>query len=85
MSCPVCFGGDDPVARESLNAGIGVLLGVTGVVLGCFARFFLVLARRARAVGAGAAEMDTMVPFTGATNHPDTDARSANVELRSGK
>jgi hypothetical protein len=34
--------------RESLNAGIGVLLGVTGVVLGCFARFFLVLAKRAR-------------------------------------
>ena len=32
--CPVCFGGDDPVVRESLNAGIGVLLGVTVVVLG---------------------------------------------------
>ena len=48
MSCPVCFGGDDPVVRESLNAGIGVLLGVTGVVLGCFAGFFVKLARRAR-------------------------------------
>jgi hypothetical protein len=47
MSCPVCFGGDDPVVRESLNAGIGVLLGVTGVVLGCFAGFFVRLARRA--------------------------------------
>ena len=34
MSCPVCFGGDDAVVRESLNAGIGVLLGVTVVVLG---------------------------------------------------
>ena len=49
MSCPVCFGGDDPVVRESLTAGIGVLLGVTMVVLGCFARFFVRLARRSRA------------------------------------
>ncbi len=48
MSCPVCFGGEDPVMRESLTAGIGVLLGVTVLVLGCFARFFLSLARRAR-------------------------------------
>jgi hypothetical protein len=49
MACPVCFGGDDPMMRESLNAGIGVLLGVTGIVLGCFARFFVALARRSRA------------------------------------
>ena len=48
MSCPVCFGGDDPVMRESLNAGIGVLLGVTGLVLASFARFFVGLARRSR-------------------------------------
>jgi hypothetical protein len=48
MACPVCFGGDDIVVRESLNVGIGVLLGVTCVVLGCFARFFVVLARRSR-------------------------------------
>ena len=48
MSCPVCFGGDDPAMRESLIAGISVLLGVTVIVLGCFARFFLSLARRAR-------------------------------------
>ncbi len=48
MSCPVCFTGDDPVVRESLNAGIGVLLGVTGIVLASFARFFLTLARRSR-------------------------------------
>lgn len=49
MSCPVCFGGEDALMRESLNAGIGVLLGVTAVVLGGFARFFFTLARRARA------------------------------------
>ena len=48
MACPVCFGGEDPVVRESLNAGIGVLMGVTSIVLGCFARFAVVLARRAR-------------------------------------
>jgi hypothetical protein len=48
MSCPVCFGGEDPVVRESLTAGISVLLGVTVVVLGCFARFFVSLARRSR-------------------------------------
>lgn len=48
MACPVCFGGEDTVVRESLNAGIGVLLGVTVVVLGLFARFFFQLARRSR-------------------------------------
>ena len=48
MSCPVCFGGEDAVVRESLNAGIGVLLGVTAVVLGLFARFVVQLARRSR-------------------------------------
>lgn len=48
MACPVCFGGEDPVVRESLNAGIFVLLGVTAIVLGLFARFFLALARRSR-------------------------------------
>jgi hypothetical protein len=48
MACPVCFTGDDPVTRDSLTAGIGVLLGVTVVVLLCFAIFFITLARRAR-------------------------------------
>jgi len=48
MACPVCFGGDDLAIRESLNAGIGILLGVTAVVLGAFLRFFIRLARRSR-------------------------------------
>lgn len=48
MACPVCFTGDDPVVRESLTAGIGVLVGVTLVVLSAFAIFFVVLARRVR-------------------------------------
>jgi hypothetical protein len=48
MACPVCFGGEDIAVRESMNAGIGVLLGITAVVLGVFARFFVNLARRSR-------------------------------------
>ena len=47
--CSVCFSGVDPLMRESLNAGILVLLGVTAVVLGGVAAFFVTLARRARA------------------------------------
>ena len=46
--CQVCFAGTDTVFRESLNAGIAVLLVVTAAVLGCFARFFVSLARRSR-------------------------------------
>jgi hypothetical protein len=46
MACPVCFGGEDTAMRESLNAGIGVLMGVTMIVLAGFARFIVVLARR---------------------------------------
>jgi hypothetical protein len=52
MACPVCFGGDDIAIRESLNAGIGILLGVTAIVLGAFLRFFFRLARRAREASA---------------------------------
>jgi hypothetical protein len=49
MACPVCFGDVGPTMRESMNAGIFVLLGVTFAVLVCLARFFVLLARRARA------------------------------------
>ena len=48
-ACTVCFGAVEPIVRESMNAGILVLLGVTVCVLACFARFFVSLARRARA------------------------------------
>ena len=47
--CPVCFSGADTVTRETLNAGIGVLLGVTAIVLAMLARFFVRLAKRSRA------------------------------------
>ena len=48
MACPVCFGGEDTAMRESLNAGIGVLMGVTAIVLSGFARFIVMLVRRSR-------------------------------------
>jgi hypothetical protein len=48
MACPVCFSSVEPAVRESLNAGIFVLLGITAIVLGCFLRFFVALARRSR-------------------------------------
>jgi hypothetical protein len=48
MACPVCFSAVEPSIRESMNMGILVLLGVTAAVLTCFARFFLLLARRSR-------------------------------------
>ena len=49
MACPVCFGAAEPAVRESVNAGIFVLLGVTAVVLAGFVRFFVSIARRAAA------------------------------------
>jgi hypothetical protein len=73
MSCPVCFGGDDPGMRESLNAGIGVLMGVTSIVLGCFARFFVMLARRARFAPEADAAFDA--PVT-STDHRATETQS---------
>jgi hypothetical protein len=48
VACAVCFVGTDPVMRDSLNAGILALLGVTGVVLAAFAYFFVRLAQRSR-------------------------------------
>ena len=48
VMCAVCFSGAEPVMRDSLNAGILVLLGVTAVVLASFAAFFVRLARGAR-------------------------------------
>ena len=62
MACPGCFGGEDAAMRESLNAGIGVLMGVTAVVLGCFARFFVMLARRADKWGRESFLEDTLEP-----------------------
>jgi len=50
MSCPVCFNASaaDETVRASLNLGILVLMGVTGVVLAGFLRFILSIARRSK-------------------------------------
>ncbi len=47
MACPVCFLPTDEVTTTSLNLGIFVLLGVTGVVLAGFIRFIVSLGRLA--------------------------------------
>ena len=52
MSCPVCYAPTDVVVRESLNLGIFVLLGITGVVLAGVARFVVGVVRRSRTVAA---------------------------------
>lgn len=49
-ACPVCYSATDPVIVSSLNAGIFVLLGVTGVVLAGFLRFVVSLIRRSQSV-----------------------------------
>lgn len=46
-ACPVCFRMEDGAAAEGLRAGVGVLIGVTLVVLGAAARFVVRFARRA--------------------------------------
>jgi hypothetical protein len=48
MSCPVCFNAatSDDTVRQSLNLGIFVLMGVTGVVLAGFLRFIISIVRR---------------------------------------
>ena len=60
LACPVCFGAPDSPQVRGLQMGILALLGVTVVMLGAFATFFLYLRRRLRA--ADAAEMIVEAP-----------------------
>jgi hypothetical protein len=46
LPCVVCFSPTDPLVRDSVNAGILLLLGVTAVVLAGFATFVVRIARR---------------------------------------
>ena len=62
MACPVCFGGEDALMRESLNTGIGVLMGVTAIVLAFFARFIFKLVKRAQIGGRESFVEDTLPP-----------------------
>ena len=46
LACPVCFGAPDSLQVKGMQMGILALLGVTVVMLGAFATFFLYLRRR---------------------------------------
>lgn len=61
-ACPVCFGASDGPMLQGSNIGILALLIVTLAVLGGFAAFFAVLARRSRLVHGDARPQH--VPFT---------------------
>ena len=77
--CPVCFSGADTVTRETLNAGIGVLLGVTVVVLALFARFFVKLARRSRAAAHLVGNQGRPSAFADAAADKDVDTADRRV------
>ena len=47
-ACTVCMGDTDSLLRNGMNMGILALLGFIGLMLVCFASFFVYLARRAR-------------------------------------
>jgi hypothetical protein len=51
LPCVVCFSPADPLVRDSVNAGIVVLLGVTAFVLTAFAAFIVRVARRSKKPG----------------------------------
>ena len=48
LACVVCLSPFDPLVRNSVNAGVLVLLAVTGLVLVGFATFIVRIARRSR-------------------------------------
>jgi hypothetical protein len=52
LACPVCFGESDSPMAHATNAGIWLMLGVVGVMLGSFASFFVYLIRRANRAAA---------------------------------
>ncbi len=51
LACAVCFGAPDSLQVKGMQMGIIALLGVTVVVLGSFATFFLYLRRRQKLYG----------------------------------
>lgn len=48
LACPVCFGAEETSMIDGTKIGIFVLLGVTLVIQGAFAGFFIYLRRRAK-------------------------------------
>ena len=60
LACPVCFGAADAPPVSGMRMAIFALLGVTAVVLGAFAGFFIYLMRRAR-MSAATSTVETTV------------------------
>lgn len=48
LACALCFGAEETPMIDGAKLGVAVLLGITLVVQGGFAGFFLYLRRRAR-------------------------------------
>lgn len=50
MACPVCFNGAgvSDTVRSGMNIGLGLLLGITVLVLAAFARFIASIVRRSQ-------------------------------------
>lgn len=48
LACPVCFGAVDSPMFDAMTLAVVALLGVTVVVLGGFAAFFIYLIRQSR-------------------------------------
>ncbi len=75
LACPICFGASDAPMALGMNWGVLTLLGVTIVVLGSFATFFVRLVRREGRVGP--AEAGPHTPAKGVEagfSRPDTAA-----------
>jgi len=48
LACPVCFRVEESATTDGVRAAVVVLVGVTAVVLGAFARFIVGFAKRER-------------------------------------
>ena len=51
LPCAVCFGKTDSNLAQGMNAGVFLLLGVVGCVLGAIAAFFIYLIKRSSTHG----------------------------------
>ena len=81
MACPVCFGGDDTLMRESLNAGIGVLMGVTAIVLACFAALLREAGAPSTARGASGIQHSIADRQSTITNDSVIDERKSMISM----
>lgn len=47
-ACPVCYGANDSQMNAGMNTALGLMLGITGVVLAIITAFFVMMWRRYR-------------------------------------